>query len=84
MDFSVSDALDVADYFFKSFGYRLMDFLPLSPEISGDFFSMAGESLGWLNWFFPVSRCLDFMGATLGGIALLYASRYILKKLGVI
>lgn len=84
MEFNVTDALDVADYFFKNYSYRLMDFLPLSPQISSDFFTMAQNSLGWLNWFFPVGRCLDFMGATLGGIALVYASRFVLRKLGVI
>lgn len=83
MGVSVSDMLDIADYFFKNYSYRLMDFLPLSPAITTDFFELGGQYLGYLNWLFPVGQCLDFMGASLGGLALYYAARYILKRMNV-
>lgn len=83
MGVSVSDMLDIADYFFKNYSYRLMDFLPLSPAITTDFFELGGQYLGYLNWLFPVGQCLDFMGSTLAGLAIYYASRYILKRMNV-
>lgn len=84
MDLSVSDMLDVADYFFKNFSYRLMDFLPLSVSLDSDFAEMGEQYLGWLNWFFPVGRCLDFMGTTLSAVAVFYGARYILKRMNII
>lgn len=84
MGVSVSDMLDIADYFFKNYSYRLMDFLPLSPAITTDFFELGGQYLGWLNWFFPVGQCLDFMGYSLLGVAVYYGSRVILKRMNII
>lgn len=86
VQFDTSALLDAADYFFKSFVYRLSDVLPESP-ISGynsDFADLAGEYLGYLNWLFPVGPCIDIMLMIVSSLGTYYAGRYILKRMGVV
>lgn len=84
--FGISALLDAADYFFKSFIYRLSDVLPESP-ISGynsDFADLASEYLGYLNWLFPVGACIDIMLLIVSALGTYYSGRYILKRMGVL
>lgn len=80
----VTVILQALSYYFKNFSYRLQDILPVMPDIVTDFPTLAAPYLGYLNWFFPVGDCLEFMGATLSLLGVWYGSKYILKRMGVI
>lgn len=62
----------------------LIAILPISP------FQSAIESLGslpyvsYLNWFFPVGRCLTVLGAWAVCIGAYYAIAWILRQLNIV
>lgn len=65
-------------------GGLLIGLLPTSPF--GDLIETIGELpyLGYLNWFFPVGRCVA-VGLTWGiAIGVYYGISWILRQLGII
>ena len=62
----------------------LIAILPVSP------FQAVIESIGstpylsYLNWFFPVGRCLTVLMAWASAIGLFYGIAWILRQLGII
>lgn len=63
---------------------KLQEILPLMPDIPVDFLSSVNQFMSWLNWFFPVSMCLQFTGGVLACVAAFYGVRIILKLLHLI
>ena len=57
----------------------LMSLLPTSPFQQFIMEFSALPFLGYLNWFFPVGKCLVVMLAWLGAIALFYAYSVIMR-----
>lgn len=58
--------------------------LPVSPFQS--IIQSIGETpyLGYLNWFFPVGRCLTVMVSWCAAIAVFYGVSWILRQLNII
>lgn len=62
----------------------LIAILPVSP------FKAVVESientpyLGYLNWFFPIGRCLTVLAAWAAAIGIFYGISWILRQLGII
>lgn len=62
----------------------VLGLLPRSPFASWiDSFSPPAW-IGWLNWFFPVGRCMAIMAVWLVAVALYYAYSIILRWIKVV
>lgn len=67
-----------------SIGLILLAVLPISP-FNGMVNEMTGVPyLSYLNWFFPVGKCLALMTIWTIAISLYYGYSYILRQLGII
>lgn len=62
----------------------LIAILPISPFQS--IITAIGEIpyLGYLNWFFPVGRCLTVLTAWAAAVAVYYGIAWILRQLDII
>lgn len=62
----------------------LFAILPVSP-FQGVIDTLAETPyLGYLNWFFPVGRCLTLMVGWCSAIGVFYGIQWILRQLGII
>ena len=67
-----------------NFGKAVLQVLPVSP-FRGFIDSFAvPEYVGWLNWFFPVSQCLQILTVWLAAIALFYLYSIIMRWIKMI
>lgn len=69
---------------FTNFGDLLKTVLPKSPFANVVASLSGAEWLGWLNWVFPVGRCLDVLALWLVAYGLYLVYSIILRWIGAI
>ena len=56
-----------------------LSWLPQSPFPQFATTLNQSSGLGWVNWFFPVGRCIEIMAAWLAAILLYYLATILLR-----
>lgn len=76
--------MDTLNGLLSSFGGYLKDVLPLSPFSL--FFSnwIPPDYIKYLNWFFPVSECLDVLEIWVGSVSSYYIYSLLMRWIKVI
>lgn len=69
---------------FDGFIQSIISFLPTSPFINISANIANANGIGWLNWFFPVGRCITTMALWLTAIGVYYGYSVIARWVKII